>query len=161
MDKEFVILFTEMDENKSWLLGDNIENFSDNPEITKAMKTDPNFIASNKMASINGFIYGNLPGLDICQGDKVSWHIIGVGEFSDIHNRKYFSLLPRHTSLVKHRSQTLVSVHEFEHLIRAVCRPPPPFLDSDQRPCFPAPFGAGNVIRSNGRKSTVNQKWVI
>jgi len=91
VDKEFVILFTEMDENKSWLLDDNIQNFSDDPEATKSMKGDPGFIASNKMASINGYIYGNMPGLDICHGDKVSWHMIGVGEWSDVHNRKYFT----------------------------------------------------------------------
>ena len=89
VDKEFVILFTEIDENKSWLLDDNIQSFSNNPNITKAKKNDPEFVASNKMASINGYIYGNMPGLDMCQDDKVSWHMIGVGEWSDVHNREY------------------------------------------------------------------------
>ena len=93
VDKEFFLLITEMDENKSWLLDDNIQSFTENPEVTKANKFDPGFRESNKMASINGYIYGNLPGLDMCHGDTVSWHIIGVGEFSDVHNRKYLKKL--------------------------------------------------------------------
>ena len=88
-DKEFFLLFTVMDENKSWLLDDNIQTYFANPEQAMANKFDPGFKASNRMASINGYIYGNLPGLDMCHGDTVSWHIIGVGEFSDVHNRKY------------------------------------------------------------------------
>lgn len=89
VDKEFFLLITEMDENKSWLLDDNIQTYFANPEQAMANKFDPGFKASNRMASINGYIYGNLPGLDMCHGDTVSWHIIGVGEFSDVHNRKY------------------------------------------------------------------------
>lgn len=88
VDHEFVILFTEMNENESWLLDDNIESFSADPAATKTLKADPGFVASNKMDSINGFIYGNLPGLDMCQGDKVRWHMIGLGTWSDVHNRK-------------------------------------------------------------------------
>lgn len=29
--------------------------------------------------AINGFMYGNLPGLNICQGNKVNWYTIGFG----------------------------------------------------------------------------------
>ena len=90
VDHEFVLLFTEMNENESWLLDDNIDSFLPDPATRKALKADPEFQASNKMASINGFIYGNLPGLDMCQGDKVSWHMIGLGTWSDVHNRKYY-----------------------------------------------------------------------
>lgn len=86
VDKEFVILFTEFNENESWLLDENIKSFSGNPET---IKNDPNFIASNKMASINGYIYGNLPSLDMNQGEKISWHMIGVGEWSDIHSPSF------------------------------------------------------------------------
>lgn len=90
VDQEFVILFTEMNENESWLLDENIDSFSDDPAATKALKSDAGFIASNKMKSINGYVYGNLPGLNMCQGDRVSWHMIGMGTWSDVHNRKYF-----------------------------------------------------------------------
>lgn len=91
IDHEFVILFTEMNENESWLLDENIESFSDDPAATKALKFDAGFVASNKMKSINGYIYGNLPGLSMCQGDTVSWHMIGLGTWSDVHNREFIS----------------------------------------------------------------------
>lgn len=93
IDHEFVILFTEMDENESWLLDENIESFSDDPVATKALKLDAGFVASNKMKSINGYIYGNLPGLSMCQGDTVSWHMIGMGTWSDVHNRKCMDIV--------------------------------------------------------------------
>ena len=89
VDHEFVILFTEMNENESWLLDDNIDSFSSNPAATKALKSDAAFITSNKMESINGYIYGNLPDLNMCHGDTVSWHMIGLGTWSDVHNREF------------------------------------------------------------------------
>lgn len=30
-------------------------------------------------AGINGFLYGNLPGLSMCQGRKIYWHMFGLG----------------------------------------------------------------------------------
>lgn len=30
-------------------------------------------------AGINGFLYGNLPSLSICQGNKIHWHLFGLG----------------------------------------------------------------------------------
>lgn len=30
-------------------------------------------------AGMNGFLYGNLPGLSICQGNKIHWHLFGLG----------------------------------------------------------------------------------
>jgi hypothetical protein len=37
------------------------------------------------MHSINGLFYANLPGLELCLGDKVSWHLFGIGNEVDIH----------------------------------------------------------------------------
>lgn len=31
------------------------------------------------VAGINGFLFGNLPGLSMCQGNKIHWHMIGLG----------------------------------------------------------------------------------
>ncbi len=30
-------------------------------------------------------MYGNLPGLDLCNGEHVMWHILGLGTEVDIH----------------------------------------------------------------------------
>ena len=85
VDKEFVLLFTVFDENKSWLLDENIRRFCSDPEGTLSQKTDSAFVNSNKMSAINGRVFGNLEGLEMCIGDKVSWHLYGMGTDSDVH----------------------------------------------------------------------------
>jgi hypothetical protein len=35
--------------------------------------------------AINGFIFGNLPGLTMKQGEKVRWHLLGMGNEIDLH----------------------------------------------------------------------------
>ncbi|XP_062412860.1 ceruloplasmin [Sardina pilchardus] len=83
VDKEFHLLASIFDENLSWYLDENIKLFSQSPNTVK--KHDEAFQESNKMHSINGFLYGNLPGLTMCKGDKVSWHLSGLGSALDIH----------------------------------------------------------------------------
>jgi manganese oxidase len=36
--------------------------------------------------SINGFIFGNLPGLMMKQGEKVRWYLLGMGNEIDLHS---------------------------------------------------------------------------
>lgn len=36
--------------------------------------------------AINGFIFGNLPGLMMKQGDKVRWYLLGMGNEIDLHS---------------------------------------------------------------------------
>lgn len=31
------------------------------------------------IAGINGYVYGNLPGISMCQGNTVHWHMFGMG----------------------------------------------------------------------------------
>lgn len=35
--------------------------------------------------AINGYMYGNQPGLSMCQRDRVSWHLMGMGTDTDMH----------------------------------------------------------------------------
>ncbi|XP_049728926.1 hephaestin isoform X2 [Elephas maximus indicus] len=110
VDKEFFLLFTVLDENKSWyssanqaaaildsrLLSDDTKGFQD----------------SNRMHAINGFLFSNLPRLDMCKGDMVAWHLLGLGTETDVHGvmfqgntvqlqgmRKDAAMLFPHTSL--------------------------------------------------------------
>ncbi|MCI4391509.1 hypothetical protein PGIGA_G00135300 [Pangasianodon gigas] len=75
VQKEFFLLFTVMDENKSWYLKKNIDEFGSD----ESDREDSGFQESNKMSSVNGFMYGNLPDLDLCEGDHVVWHLLGLG----------------------------------------------------------------------------------
>ncbi|KAM3619901.1 uncharacterized protein V6R79_015503 [Siganus canaliculatus] len=83
-DKEFHLLATVFDENLSWYLEDNIQTFTTDP--TTVDKEDEGFIESNKMHSINGLVFRNVPGLSMCQGDSVSWHLSGLGTETDINS---------------------------------------------------------------------------
>ncbi|NWY72632.1 HPHL1 protein, partial [Erithacus rubecula] len=83
IDKEFYLLFSIFDENDSWYLNKNIEAFTGDP--SKVDEKDADFMESNKMHAVNGYLYGNLPGLAMCKNDKVSWHLIGLGSHYDMH----------------------------------------------------------------------------
>ncbi|NXI20465.1 HPHL1 protein, partial [Irena cyanogastra] len=83
IDKEFYLLFSIFDENDSWYLNKNIEAFTGDP--SKVDENDADFMESNKMHAVNGYMYGNLPGLTMCKNDKVSWHLIGLGSHYDMH----------------------------------------------------------------------------
>ena len=41
------------------------------------------------MRNINGFMYGNLPGLRMCKGDDVSWHFVG-GPAMQMHSAYFY-----------------------------------------------------------------------
>lgn len=80
VDREFVTLFTVFDENASIYLDDNITDF--------APASDPNdedFGESNLMHGMNGLLWGNLQGLSMAKGEKVRWHILGMGTEVDLH----------------------------------------------------------------------------
>ncbi|NXE96253.1 HPHL1 protein, partial [Menura novaehollandiae] len=83
MDREFYLLFSIFDENDSWYLNKNIEAFTGDP--SKVDENDADFKESNKMHAVNGYLYGNLPGLTMCKNDMVSWHLIGLGSHYDMH----------------------------------------------------------------------------
>ncbi|XP_056141515.1 ferroxidase HEPHL1 [Lampris incognitus] len=80
-NKEMFLLFSVMDENESWYLEDNIRMYGSNDTKPE----DEHFVESNKMHAVNGFMYGNLPGLDLCAGDNVSWYTFGLGTEVDVH----------------------------------------------------------------------------
>ncbi len=70
-----------LDENLSPFLDANIQRFS--PKIVD--KEDAGFKESNKKHTINGLLYGNLDGLAMRRGERVRWHMIGLGNEIDIH----------------------------------------------------------------------------
>ncbi|NXF91879.1 CERU protein, partial [Eubucco bourcierii] len=101
-DAEFILMFSVMDENLSWYLEDNIRTYCSEP--SKVDKDDEDFQESNKMHSINGYMYGYLPNLTMCVGDKVKWHLFGMGNEADIHSAYFHgqTLIERH-----HRVDTI------------------------------------------------------
>ncbi|XP_074467992.1 ferroxidase HEPHL1 isoform X2 [Sebastes fasciatus] len=105
VDKEFFLLFSVMDENMSWYFDKNIEIYGSN-------ETDPlhkDFEESNLMHAVNGRMYGNLHGLEMCAGDTVQWYTFGLGTEADIHS-VYFE-----GNTFKKQSTTRDTISVFPH----------------------------------------------
>jgi FtsP/CotA-like multicopper oxidase with cupredoxin domain len=62
-DREFVLLFMIFNENR-----------------VGAEKEERGL-----MHTINGYIFGNVPGLVMNNGERVRWHVLGMGSESDLH----------------------------------------------------------------------------
>ncbi|NWQ80692.1 CERU protein, partial [Columbina picui] len=118
-DAEFILMFSVMDENLSWYLEDNIRTYCSEP--SKVDKDDEDFQESNKMHSINGYMYGYLPDLTMCVEDKVKWHLFGMGNEADIHSA-YF------------HGQTLIERH---HRVDTISLFPATFVDAIMIPRTP------------------------
>ncbi|KAM6222188.1 ceruloplasmin [Rhynchocyon petersi] len=84
IDKEFVVMFSVVDENLSWYLEDNIKTYCSEPE--KVDKDNEDFQESNRMYSVNGYTFGSLPGLTMCANDRVKWYLFGMGNEVDVHS---------------------------------------------------------------------------
>uniref|UniRef100_A0A5F9C5Z9 Hephaestin n=1 Tax=Oryctolagus cuniculus TaxID=9986 RepID=A0A5F9C5Z9_RABIT len=83
IDKEVFLLFTVFDENKSWYSDTNqAAAMLDSRLVSEDVK---GFEDSNQMHAINGFLFSNLPRLDMCKGDTVAWHLLGLGTETDVH----------------------------------------------------------------------------
>ena len=66
MDKEFILMLHTVDENLSWYAMENLHHYS-------SLENDPDFRASNKKHAINGYLYGNLPNLQVTQVFLCKW----------------------------------------------------------------------------------------
>lgn len=66
------------------------------------------------MHSINGYIFGNLKGLEAFKGDKVRWHLVGMGTEVDIHTAHWHGETVlnagRRTDVINLLPSTMVSV---------------------------------------------------
>ena len=82
VDREFIVNFTVMDENSSPWLDTNIGLVGDPGSVNP---DDEGFIKSNLMHAINGFVYGNLPGLAMQRGERIRWYLMGMGTEVDLH----------------------------------------------------------------------------
>jgi len=85
IDREFVVSFTEFDENLSWYFEENINTYAGDPEsVVRTIDfADMNYLV-NLRETINGFSYGHLPGLTMKVGEKVRWYVFGSTNF-EVH----------------------------------------------------------------------------
>lgn len=81
IDREFVTLFTVTDENDTYYLDKNIRKYTKGVDDVE----DEGFYESNLMHGMNGYVYGNQPGLTMKNGERVRWYLIGMGTEVDLH----------------------------------------------------------------------------
>ncbi|KAK7110957.1 hephaestin-like protein [Littorina saxatilis] len=108
VDHEFFLMMSVTDENLSWYSDHNFQALT-------VDRSDEDFYNSNLMHSMNGYLYGNLPGLKMCLGDRVVWHVFSVGSERDLHTI-YFHGQPL-TQLDTHLSATYVLPGYFRTLL--------------------------------------------
>jgi FtsP/CotA-like multicopper oxidase with cupredoxin domain len=101
IDREFINLYTVMDENVSWFLQNNI-----NRTIKGEPEDEDAFEEGNLMHTINGYLFANLPGLTMQEGEKVRWHLIALGTEVDLHTPHWHG----HTGLIDGRRTDVVEL---------------------------------------------------
>lgn len=65
VDVEYPLLLKVFEESHSWHLDENIQRYCLDPAMCSHLKHDFAFMNSNLMRSINGYMYGHLPGLKV------------------------------------------------------------------------------------------------
>jgi FtsP/CotA-like multicopper oxidase with cupredoxin domain len=78
VDREVFSLYEVDDENQSPLLPANLRGVTADVE-------DEGFVESNLMHSINGYVYGNGPVLQLKKGQRVRWYVMAMGTEVDLH----------------------------------------------------------------------------
>lgn len=81
VDRQFMAVFTVFDENVSRWADTNRQRATTAPVSAE----DPGFVESNLKHAINGYIFGNLPGLTMKKGERVRWYVMGMGSERDVH----------------------------------------------------------------------------
>eukprot|EP00339_Tiarina_fusa_P026922 CAMPEP_0117020796 /NCGR_PEP_ID=MMETSP0472-20121206/15768_1 /TAXON_ID=693140 ORGANISM="Tiarina fusus, Strain LIS" /NCGR_SAMPLE_ID=MMETSP0472 /ASSEMBLY_ACC=CAM_ASM_000603 /LENGTH=340 /DNA_ID=CAMNT_0004726107 /DNA_START=15 /DNA_END=1034 /DNA_ORIENTATION=- len=85
VDREFVIMYSVIEESQSNFIDDNIAQYLGEDRVDDEDLRDEDFDFSNGMNSINGYMFGNLPGLNVVTGERVRWYSFVNGSERDIH----------------------------------------------------------------------------
>jgi len=136
VDREFVAMFDIEEENRSWLVARNIDEHTAHPATLKALIAPPDtslspdefarraeqrdidmnhsaFANSNFLLNINGYIFGNLPGLTMTQGERVRWYVFSSTHFFDTHSPHWHG-----QTVVSHHMRTdVISLLPMEMLV--------------------------------------------
>lgn len=97
IDHEFVALFMLFNENDSWYLQHNIQAYTSDPQGVKTGDINPidisgvftligsGFVGSNIKSTINGYLYGNGPMMEMRKGEHVRWYLVTIGFGFNFH----------------------------------------------------------------------------
>ncbi len=97
VDREFAVLFMLIDENQSHYLQDNIDSHVQYPKALNRLEFIPGdldgsfngagrgFAAANFKASMNGYMFGNMPMPIMKRGEHVRWYVMTLGGGVNVH----------------------------------------------------------------------------
>ena len=97
VDREFVSLFMIYDENNSWYLQHNIDTYTSDPKGVNKLESAPvddegnlslfgsGFSGVNFRATVNGYMFGNMPMMTMKKGERVRWYVVTLGEGANLH----------------------------------------------------------------------------
>jgi hephaestin len=85
VDREFVTLFGEIDENVSLYHEANINRYALKPKtVPRNVPFSDFYYGANLRETVNGLSYGYTPGLRMRRGERVRWYVFGATNF-EIH----------------------------------------------------------------------------
>lgn len=112
LDREFVVMFAEFTETYSWYIEENYDTYADgmaNVDFTDYL--GDTFIR-NLMETVNGYSFGTLPGLEMTEGDRVRWYVMGLTNAVDTHTPHWHG----QTVTVGHMRTDMVGIAPMEML---------------------------------------------
>lgn len=80
VDRELFSLFEVVDENTSPYLDQNVRRLKAKPDVE-----NEDFVESNLMHAVNGYVYANGPTVTMRKGERVRWYLMGMGTEVDMH----------------------------------------------------------------------------
>ena len=84
VDREVFASFFVDNETQSPLLAENMARFG-TPPMPADPADDEEFVESNLKHSVNGYLYGTMPMIDVRRGQHVRWYVMAMGTEVDLH----------------------------------------------------------------------------
>ncbi len=97
VDRELVNLYMIFNENDSWYLEHNVSAYCGDPKGVNRADLNPisqegvftlvgsGFADANTKATINGYLYGNMPVMTMRKGERVRWYLVTLGFAFNFH----------------------------------------------------------------------------
>jgi FtsP/CotA-like multicopper oxidase with cupredoxin domain len=98
VDREFVSLMITINENESWYLDENIRKYTSDPNGVNKLESIPTgpdgilvpglgrgFADVNLRYTINGYMFGNMPMMNMKKGQRVRWYLLTLGDSNNFH----------------------------------------------------------------------------
>jgi FtsP/CotA-like multicopper oxidase with cupredoxin domain len=84
VDREIFTMFAQFDESQSRLFKENVADSAINPRRLRPVDSN-GFIDDNTLFSINGYIFGNMPIIDVRRGERTRWYVMSTMSDFDFH----------------------------------------------------------------------------